>query len=81
MFAVHHTRAVAILLFARQPANLTLLVSLVLDRRWQQLASCLLEHHDDLPPLLWPSYLLSAILKPALYEHDTTRYSCNQSHQ
>lgn len=79
MLAVLHTRAVAILLFARQPANLTLLVSLVLDQRCRRQARCLLEYHDDLPPLLWPSYLATAILKPALYEHDTTLYTCNHS--
>jgi hypothetical protein len=81
MFAVLHTRAAAIVPFARELVNLTLLVFLVLDQRWLRQALCLLEYHDDLPSLRWPSYLLSAILKPALYEHDTTLYSCIQSHQ
>jgi hypothetical protein len=81
MAVVLHTCAAVILLFARQPANLTLFVSLVLDQRWHRQTICLLEYHDDLPPLVWPSYLLSAILKLAIYEHDTTLYSCTQSHQ
>jgi hypothetical protein len=81
MLAVLHTRAAAILPFARQLVNLTFFVFLVLDQRFLRQAISLLEYHDDLPPLLWPSYLLSAILKPALYEHDTTLYSCIQSHQ
>jgi hypothetical protein len=81
MFAVLHTRAAAMLPFARSQANMTLLVFLVLDQRWHQRAICLPEYHDDLPPLLWLSYFLRAILKPALYEHDTTLYSGIQSHQ
>ncbi|KAH8723809.1 hypothetical protein GQ44DRAFT_709642 [Phaeosphaeriaceae sp. PMI808] len=70
--------------FARQPVNLTLLVSLVLDPRWHQRPIYLptvLEYHNDLPLLLWPSYLLSAILKPAIYEHDTALYRCIPSYQ
>jgi hypothetical protein len=81
MFAVLHNRAAAMLPFARWQANMTLLVFLVLDQRWHRRAICLPEYHDDLPPLLWPSYLLRAILRPALYEHDTTLYSGIQSHQ
>ena len=63
MSVVLHIRAAAILPFAGQPANLTLFVSLVLDQHWLRQAICLLEHHDDLPPFLWPSYLLRAVLK------------------
>jgi hypothetical protein len=81
MFAVLHTRAAAMPPFAHWRANMTLLVFLVLDQRWHRRAICLPGYHDDLPPLLWPSYLSSAILKPALYEHDTTLYSGIQSHQ
>jgi hypothetical protein len=67
--------------FAPQPANLTLSVSLVLDQRWHRQAICLLQYHDDLLSLRWPSYSLSVIQKPALYEHDSTLYSCIQSYQ
>jgi hypothetical protein len=52
MLAVLHTRAAARRPFARQRANMTLLVFLVLDQRWHRRAICLPEHHDDLPPLL-----------------------------
>jgi hypothetical protein len=48
----------------RSPAaNLTLFVSLVLDQRSHRQAICLPRYHDDLPPSLWPSYPLNALLK------------------